>query len=227
MILVSCSSPGFRNVHVRDAILFDLDGTLIDSLADLTGSLNQALLKNGYSSRTPEEVQRFIGDGMQKLVERATGERCAESAQVFTDFLTHYRLHCLDSTRLYPGVNRLLPLLARRYVCAVLSNKKAEFARRIVEGLGVAHHFRLIVGGDTFAIRKPHGLVVQATMQRLGSDVSRAIIVGDHVADLEAARNARAQAIYCCFGTGRSGASRVQRRVRSFLELGSILGIRY
>ncbi|MCB1326336.1 MAG: HAD hydrolase-like protein [Spirochaetales bacterium] len=211
---------------MKEALLFDLDGTLIDSLGDLTESLNWALLQSGLSPRTRSEVRRFIGDGMRVLVDRAAGSAGPPSERVFGHFLEHYRSHCLDSTRLFPGVSRLMPALGARYHCAVLTNKSAEFAHQILDGLGVSRHFQVIVGGDSFAVRKPHGLVVRETLKRLSSARLAAIIVGDHRADLEAARNSRQRAVYCCFGFGRPGASRVERRVRSFLELGPLLGVR-
>ena len=184
------------------AIIFDLDGTLTDTLEDLFLSTNYALRSCGLPQRGIDEVRRFVGNGVKKLIERAVPEgtepRMLEKC--FETFHAHYIIHCQDHTRLYPGVASLLTALhAKGYRMAVVSNK-------IQEGVTELAHtfFRGVIdtaiGEQPGIPRKPAPDMVQAAMAQLGVDASEAVYVGDSDVDLQTAANAGLPCISVLWG---------------------------
>ena len=173
-----------------DAVLFDLDGTLVDSSYDLMSAVNAMLTELGLPTRTHAEVLAFVGDGARDLVSRALPvDRRDLVAPALARFGELYRRGLLDATRPYPGIPEVLARL-EPLALAVASNKPEEFVRKILDGLGLAAHFRCMVGGDSLPVRKPDPAVLLAVLARLGVSPAQALQVGDGVQDIQAAQRA-------------------------------------
>lgn len=180
------TAPRFR------LALLDLDGTLLDTRADLVASTNHVRTSFGLGAIQAREVEHLVGHGARVLVERALGpDRRELHDEGLRRFLDHYGAHCLDHTRPYPGMAELLDALAPRGVTfAVLTNKPEALSRWILGGLDLSRRLIAVVGGDTFAERKPHPRGVDHL--RLLGGVARAasLMVGDSLVDVETARAA-------------------------------------
>lgn len=175
--------------------LFDLDGTLIDSLADITTALNLTLARMNLRPLAQSRVMDFVGSGLQKLIERALGETTGltpEDDMVRRGvawFGEEYGNHLLDRTRLFPGVREGLDRLSWARL-AVVSNKPENFSRRILEGLGLGDRFYLILGGDSTPARKPDPGALRIAMEGCGASPSETVMVGDSAVDIEAGKAA-------------------------------------
>ena len=181
-----------------DLIIFDLDGTLIDSRHDLANAVNATLRYMDREPLTNERVYSYVGNGAPVLVRRALGEGAtdAEVAKALEFFLSFYADHDLDYTRLYPGVRETLDRLrdaGKRM--AVLTNKPVRMSRHIVDGLGVAPYFFQVYGGNSFETKKPDPMGVEALRKEAGSARETTLMVGDSSVDVLTARNA---GIPCC-----------------------------
>lgn len=167
--------------------VFDLDGTLVDSLEDLHASVNHALGALGLPRRTLEEVRGYVGEGARALLERAVAPRAHLVDEALALWRPHYEAHLLDRTRPYPGVPELLAGASRRLT--VLTNKPGAPARRILDGLGLLPRFAEVVGGDE-APRKPDPSGLLAMVARAGAVPRDAVLVGDSLVDAATARAA-------------------------------------
>lgn len=174
------------------ALVFDLDGTLIDSRRDITTAINRMRDDLGLPPLALEQVVTMVGEGAHLLVERALGPDFPpdQVEQALARYLDHYRDVCLDATRPYPGVEELLGVLSERYPLALLSNKGEALSRRILEGLGLARHFREILGGDSLPTRKPDPAGLRLLADRLGVSTESLLLVGDTWVDAETAKAA-------------------------------------
>jgi phosphoglycolate phosphatase len=176
-------------------VIFDLDGTLIDSRLDLIHSVN-AMLRHFDRAELPGDVvASYVGDGAPMLVRRALGdpddEKFFRSGLDF--FLDYYREHKLDHTQVYPGITEALEQIASNgsnRKMAVLSNKPVNPSRAIVEALGLADFFVHIYGGNSFETKKPDPLGVNILLRETGTDPTNAMIVGDSSVDVLTGRNA-------------------------------------
>lgn len=181
------------------AIIWDLDGTLLDTLDDLTASANAALLAHGYAPRTRAEIRRFVGNGVKNLIFRALppGDHPDFDA-VFADFRAHYAAHCNDQTRPYPGILSMLELLhAQGIPMAVVSNKLDSAVRELCK-LHFGGLIDVAVGECDGIRRKPAPDTVCRAMELLG--VRRAVYVGDSEVDVATARNAALPCICVSWG---------------------------
>ena len=181
-----------------DLLIFDLDGTLIDSRLDLAQAVNATRVHMGMGPLENERVYSYVGNGAPALIRRALGEQAteAEVEEGLEYFLEFYREHDLDFTMLYPGVKESLDRLrdAGRQM-AVLTNKPVGVSRAIVAGLGVAEHFFKVYGGNSFEFKKPHPIGVEALRKEAGVGREATLMVGDSSVDVLTARNA---GIRCC-----------------------------
>ena len=176
-------------------IIFDLDGTLIDSRLDLINSVN-AMLRHFHRPELPGEVvASYVGDGAPMLVRRALGD--PEDKRFFTDalefFLSYYREHKLDHTRVYDGIPEALQQIrsnGTQRKMAVLSNKPVNPSRVIVEALGIGDFFLRVYGGNSFETKKPDPLGIVTLLKEAETDQSHAMIVGDSSVDVLTGRNA-------------------------------------
>lgn len=181
-----------------DLLIFDLDGTLIDSRLDLANAVNAMLAHLGLSLLPIEIVSSYVGNGAPLLVRRALGEQATDSevANALAFFMEYYGAHDLEYTTLYPGVRESLDRFrAAGKRMAVLSNKPTSMTRHILDGLGVGGHFFQMFGGDSFEQKKPHPIGVEALMREAGVDRAHTMMVGDSSVDVATARNA---GIACC-----------------------------
>ncbi len=189
--------------HINyDTYIFDLDGTLLYTLDDLRASCNYALRKNNMPERTLEEVRQFVGNGVKKLMERATpdGLDNPQFEQVFADFREHYLEHSLDTTRPYDGIiETLAQLKARGKRMAVVSNKFYDATRELV------HHFfgdyiEVAIGEKEGIRRKPAPDTVIEALRQLGVGKEGAVYVGDSDVDFNTARNSGLPCISVLWG---------------------------
>jgi phosphoglycolate phosphatase len=187
----------------RGLVIFDLDGTLIDSKLDLVHSVNAARGLMGLPPISEALVSSYVGNGAPVLMRRALGPEASEAdvQRGLEFFLTYYRAHMLDNTRLYPGVKDALDRLQQAGAkMAVLTNKPVRFSRSIVEGLGLTKHFFQIYGGNSFEQKKPDPIGIETLLGESGLARERTIMVGDSGVDIQTARNAKVQACGVAYG---------------------------
>lgn len=183
--------------HIK-AILFDLDGTLIDSVTDLANSVNHTLAEIGLPGHTRDEIKSFVGDGVQKLIRRSLGETHMEKfSEAFTIFMDHYGEHCIDNTALYPGVAETLPQLSQHYQLAVLTNKSLKFSLKILQALKIDTYFKEVLGGDSLPTKKPDPAGIFLLAEKWGLDPGpEMLMVGDHATDIEVGQRAGCQTVF-------------------------------
>jgi phosphoglycolate phosphatase len=186
-------------------IAFDLDGTLIDSRADLVASVNATLTHLGRHPLPDAVIASYIGDGVHMLVRRALGD--PEHEEIVTDavsfFLTYYRVHKLDHTYVYEGVLDALATIARALPdtsIAVLTNKPVRPSEEICAALRLAPHCFRIYGGNSFETKKPDPLGLETLMREAAATPEQTLMIGDSDVDVLTARNAGASVIGCRFG---------------------------
>ena len=185
------------------ALLFDLDGTLIDSKRDLVQSVNATLRELGRAELSEDLVASYVGSGAPALINRALGAAASahEQQSALNFFLAHYDEHKLDFTREYPGVRVTLEKL-RDVPMAVLTNKPVNISVRILQGLRLAEFFRAIYGGNSFATKKPDPLGANTILKELGIPAAESALVGDSEVDVQTARNAGMISAIVNFGFG-------------------------
>lgn len=176
-----------------DLLIFDLDGTLIDSKRDLANAVNATRVHMGRPEIDSEIAASWVGNGAPVLIRRAMGPDTPEPdiERALAYFLAYYREHMLDNTVLYPGVRDGLDRLRDAGVAmAVLTNKPVRFSRDLVAGLDVAAHFFQIYGGNSFDQKKPHPIGIDTLRQERGASADGTMMVGDSSVDILTARNA-------------------------------------
>ena len=189
-----------------DLIVFDLDGTLADSLPDIATAANHACRSLGLPEHAPEAIMRMIGGGERKLVERFLGpgrEGLVEEA--FGLYLDYYRRHCGDFTRLYPGVKETLPLLRGKKL-AVLSNKRQSLTEAVLRVTGIFPFFAAIRGGSEEMPLKPSSAPLLALIKEARGDPARTIMVGDKPGDVLAGKAAGTLTLGVTYGYGEPAA---------------------
>jgi phosphoglycolate phosphatase len=188
-------------MHKIDLLIFDLDGTLIESKWDIATAVNLTLTDLRLPARPPEEIFGFVGDGIKRLLRLAVGEenqsRYEDALRVFRG---HYLAHCLDRTRFYPGIDRVLTHFARTHK-AVATNKSLEYTTRILDGLG-AHHFAYVVGGDNGYGLKPEPGMLLKILDALKVSRDRAVLIGDSTNDITGGHNAGIKVCAVGYGMG-------------------------
>jgi phosphoglycolate phosphatase len=176
------------------AIVWDLDGTIIDSAPDLGGALNTLLERHGKPPVAEIRVRSMIGNGVAKLIERGfaesgtqVGEMELQSLQ--PEFMSIYCARATQLSRLYPGAASAIKDFHKAGVAqAVCTNKPELVSRAILDDMNLAQYFEIVVGGDTFEHRKPHPSPLQSCLDVLGSDVDSALMIGDSAVDVETAQ---------------------------------------
>lgn len=211
-----------------ESYIFDLDGTLLDTLGDLAASCNYALRVHGLPERTVEEVRRFVGNGVRKLMERAVPEGCpqAQFDEVYAAFRRHYLDHSLDTTRPYDGVPELLAELRRRgRRVAVVSNKFYAATQALVRHF-FGDEVAVAIGERENIRRKPAPDTVLEALRQLGMPRETAVYIGDSDVDIDTARNCGMSCISVLWGfrdepfLRAHGAATLVRRPEDILVLG-------
>jgi phosphoglycolate phosphatase len=186
-----------------DLLVFDLDGTLIDSKLDLALAVNATRADAGLGDLPHEKIYTYVGNGAPMLIRRALGPEASDeqAERSLLYFYAYYREHMLDNTALYPGVRESLDHWhGEGTALAVLTNKPVRFSREIIDGLGLAGHFRQVYGGNSFDSKKPDPFGLRLVMGENGISAERTLMVGDSAVDVQTARNAGTAAAGVTYG---------------------------
>lgn len=184
-------------------LIFDLDGTLIDSQRDLANSVNASRDHLGLGPIEDQLIYSYVGNGAPVLIRRALGPEAPQTDvdKALEFFLHFYHDHMLEHTRLYPGVRLALDRLHEAgHRLAVLTNKPWRISEAIVEGLGLKAHFQRVYGGNSFAEKKPHPVGIDTLVSELNWPRETTIMVGDSSVDIRTARNAKVMACGVTYG---------------------------
>ncbi len=187
------------------AVLFDLDGTLLDTVGDLTEGANRMLAELGRPLRTQEEIHGFVGKGIANLVRRCLTDNAFASEDeieaALPVFRRHYELVNGVGTLIYPGVlETLAALRERKLKLAVVTNKAEAFTLPLLERMGIAGHFDAVVSGDTLEVKKPDPAVLHHACRLLGVGAAEALMIGDSANDALAARGAGIPVLLVTYG---------------------------
>ena len=187
-----------------DVIMFDVDGTLVDSVADIVKAMNYTLTKLGMSERPPGAITSYIGTGVKDLVKKSLGRRPAaglveEGVAVFSDY---YMEHSAEKSKLYPHVKETLEYFADKRKL-ILTNRYSKFADTTLREFGIREHFEEIIGGDDESCLKPSACVLDRAFPGLKIDRAKAIIVGDMAIDVQTGKNSRIKTCWVSYGLGR------------------------
>lgn len=210
------------------AIIFDLDGTLIDSIYDLTDSLNFALKKLNLPTYDHNHVKKFVGEGMLSLIKNAFSnfqEDQEKLQQCYQIFLEHYSIHCIDKTKLYDGVDEFLKNQNSNYKFAILTNKSEFFTLKILKHLQIDSYFSYILTGDNEDFKKPKPQGVYKLSELWNIPKEEIILVGDHFTDIECAKNAKILSIFAMYGYGFLKEEKPNYYIKEFRNLSPLLRI--
>lgn len=203
----------------QPTFLFDLDGTLADTLADIAASTNFVRAQHGLQAVSHDVVKTFVGDGARTLLRRALKGALPPSPAAqdpfldaaFATYAEHHRAQCTALVQLYPGVREFLAARqAEGCRLAVVTNKPERFAVKVVRHLGLQELLPVVIGGDTLPVRKPDPAPLRLALAQLGTDARLATMVGDGVQDLRAGKAAGLRTIACLFGFGAADALRAE-----------------
>ncbi len=184
-------------------MVFDLDGTLVASGADLAAAVNFTLGKIGLPLKRKEEILGFVGDGVRKLIERAAAvnqeEILKKALEIFSEY---YEEHLLDNTRLYPQVLDVLNNFSGK-IKVILTNKRHKYTMSIVKGLNIDVHFDDIIGADTFPYQKPDARLIAYLLAKYDIDKRKAVMIGDGINDILLAKNSGILSVAYLNGLGK------------------------
>ena len=176
---------------MKNAAVFDMDGTILNTLDDLMDSTNFALKNNGLKERSLEEIRFFVGNGIQKLIERAVPQGTSKEVfeKVFADFKSHYKIHCADKTSYYDGIPSVIQTLRKMGVKTAVVSNKADFAVQELVEVYFKGLFDVALGEKTGVSKKPSPDMVNAALSVLGVKKESAFYIGDSDVDFETAKN--------------------------------------
>jgi phosphoglycolate phosphatase len=185
-----------------DTFIFDLDGTLVDSLHDIAAALNAALQEQHLPTAAPEQVKLWVGDGLRTLCRRACGTRVPSAFEsLLSSAMAHYERRAVVETRPYPNILKMLSLLSDRGApMSVLSNKPHDLTRQVISRLKLGQFFCEIEGLTDEAHRKPSPATALRIARRIGAHPADVMLVGDSVVDIQTARNAGMMAAAVAWG---------------------------
>ena len=190
------------NKDMIKAVIFDLDGTLLDTIGDLSDSMNYILSAYGFPEHTQEEIKSYVGNGLHKLVERAVpaGTDSARIDEMFRALVAYYRAHCAVKTRPYEGIPALLSSLRHAGIqTAVISNKADNSVQALAEEM-FENAFDFALGQTEGVPLKPDAAMVNLALEKLACKADEAVYVGDSEVDIETARNAKMPCISVTWG---------------------------
>ena len=212
-------------------IIFDLDGTLVDTAPDLIDTLNIILGREGLPPVDYDAARLLIGAGARRMIENGlaiTGRQPdpAELDRMFEAFIAHYADHLTDRSRPFAGIVSALDVLAGRgWRFAVCTNKHEGLSVRLLTALGLAGRFAAICGQDTFAFHKPHPDALLGTLRKAGGSLGEAVMVGDSATDIATARAARVPVVAVDFGYSETAIAQLQpdRIISHFSQLPDVI----
>jgi phosphoglycolate phosphatase len=225
--LLSTRRKCWYQYGIMRTIVFDLDGTLVDTVPDLVLTLNLVLAGEGLPPVAYDDARRMIGGGARRMIERALiaeGRNVsgAELDRMFRIFIEHYCAHIADRSRPFPHLDGVLQRLAGEgFRLAVCTNKVEWLSVRLLDTLNLSRYFAAICGQDTFGIQKPDPQMLRLTIRRAGGEVQHAIMIGDSLTDVRTARAADVPVIAVDFGYSEvaPAALNADRLISSFTEL--------
>lgn len=194
---------------MAQAVVFDLDGTLIDSLPDIAAAVNHVLARHGMAALAGGQIKAMIGDGAKMLLNRAFAAAGAQAgAADYAAFEVYYTAHSADLTVVYPGIAAALAALRDAgHVLGVCTNKPVAAAQAVLGALGLAGYFSAVTGGDSTPYRKPDPRHLAATLAALGTQ--DAVMIGDHHNDMAAAEGLGMPGIFVTWGYGEAASALV------------------
>lgn len=207
---------------MQPLMVFDLDGTLVDSVPDLASAVNRLMASRGLAPFDRAAVAGFVGDGVRVLLDRAFAARgTVPDARALAEFLADYGAHAADETEPYPGVRETLDRFAAAgWRMAVCTNKPEAPARTLLDALDLSRHFAALGGGDSFPVRKPDPGHLRATILAAGGMPERAIMAGDHHNDVLSAAGLGMPSIFAAWGYGPADTGdHATATARKFSEL--------
>ena len=186
----------------KTTVIFDLDGTLLNTLDDLTNSVKFAMKEMGFPPRTRDEVRSFVGNGIAVLINKSVPSGTdRETIDKTTDiFKKHYGVHCNDQTAPYPGINELIDELGKRNIKMAIVSNKADFATKELSEIYFNGRIPVAIGESAQVKKKPEPDTVYKSLELLASTVEEAVYVGDSEVDIATARNAGMDLILCAWG---------------------------
>lgn len=213
---------------VSPLVVFDLDGTLVDTAPDLVGTLNTVFARHALPHVEYGKARNMVGGGARVMIERglaATGRTVAapELDRLVVEFVDHYAAHIADNSRPFPGLEAALTTLARRGCkFAVCTNKLEWLSLRLLDALGLSRWFDVICGADTFGVAKPDPKILRCTIEKCGLAQRPIVMVGDSGTDIDTARAAQVPVIAVDFGYSETPVSALSpdRVIGHFSELG-------
>jgi phosphoglycolate phosphatase len=208
-------------------VVFDLDGTLVDTAPDLIDALNAVFARRGFPAVEHATARNMIGGGARRMIEAALkfeGHACSagDLDRMLADFVSHYSDHIADRSRMFPGLSAALDRLdARNCRLAVCTNKLEQLSQRLLDALGLTRRFAAICGQDTFGIQKPDPAILRRTIEAAGGEPRRAVMIGDSGIDIATARAARIPMVAVDFGYSETpiAALRPDRLIGHFDDL--------
>jgi phosphoglycolate phosphatase len=210
-------------------LIFDLDGTLVDTIEDITEAVNYTVQSLGVRRHTADEIKLMVGGGLSKLIERLIpdhsdqGEHVRGRDEAVKRFIGYYSKHLLDKSQAYPGVKETLARL-QDYRKAVVSNKRETLSREVLDGLGIAGFFDIILGSDSVSEKKPSPVPLLEVLKRMGMTKEEAVIIGDSSFDIEAGKRAGILTIAVTYGyRDRDILKDADYMIDSFRELPGVL----
>lgn len=181
-------------------LIFDLDGTLVNTSKDITNAINYALKIYGFEELNVETTKKIVGEGITKLIEKITGENNPKEVnEIAEKFIQYYSDHPIDYSYVYPGVIEALNMLSM-FRKAVVSNKREKLSIKILELLDLLKYFNLIVGSDTAPERKPSPVPIFYVLEKMKIEPEQAAIIGDSIFDIEAGKKAGIKTIAVTYG---------------------------
>ncbi len=201
-------------------LIFDLDGTLIDSSADLTTAVNLMRAHFGLPALSVETVTTYIGNGVRLLVSRSLTNTAIDIEEALTVIRPFYESHVVDKTTLYPGVRDGLPrLLDAGHKLAIATNKPAPACRLVLDHFGLTPLFHSVLGGGSVPNLKPHPEMIEVIQRQTGMIPANTWVIGDNYTDLECARHNGASSIFLTYGYGTPGRESPAHTLHSFNDL--------
>ncbi len=200
-----------------NTFLFDLDGTLVDSIPDLTKAINLLRQELDLPAITSEQVRAYVGDGVGLLLQRALPDALF-SMKRRQRFMEIYTEHLTDETVIYPGIMEFLEM-HRDKPMAVVTNKPQHLAEIIVERFGLAPFFQHVIGAELSLQRKPHPDMVHHALKVFSCDPEHTVLLGDHHVDLRAAHAAKVKSCFCAWGLGHDDGLRADFQVNRATDL--------